>query len=80
MRKPRKLTLSRETIRHIQPAELRVLGASDTCGYCPSYTPDTCGVCSGHCGTGPYNRSNTDCSDVCIVYNGCATEGNTQCC
>ena len=30
--------------------------------------------------TGPYMCSVTDCSQVCLVANGCATTGNTQCC
>ena len=72
MRKVRKLSLSRETLGRLQLTELRVVGGT-------SYTPETCGVCSGGC-TGPYQCSVTDCSYVCLVNNGCDTGGNTQCC
>lgn len=61
----RKLTLSRETLRHLQQPELdRIAGGTGSAPWC----------------TGPYMCSVTDCSAVCLVANGCASTGNTQCC
>jgi hypothetical protein len=60
--KRRKLALSRETLRILRRDELNAFGGT-------SYTPETCGVCSGGC-TG-LECSVTDCSVVCVEYNTC---------
>ena len=59
-KRPKKLSLSRETILQLQNVQLRrAAGGTNMSEY----------VCSW-----------TDCSDVCLINNGCDTTGNTQCC
>lgn len=56
----KKLTLSRETLRDLDERALRGAGGSGETWSCA-----TCGTCS------EFYCSQTDCSAVCLVNNGC---------